>query len=1488
MTARRSVAAVRAISTCLIVLFTARAHAEDLRREVDALRPGDLSARGAAVLDNLERRAREALAAIPRSATAADADRMRAPRRRQLAHSLGIDRLPWPPELRPRVVGSLDHDGYRIEKIVYQALPGGLVPAHLYVPARRNRPAPAVLFYPGHWWSDSKARPDFQAFCINMARLGFVVLSFDPFGQGERGISSRDHRRTEALLLGIAQQGFAEYETRCALEYLLSRNEVDPHRIGITGASGGGFNTWVTAALDDRIAAAVPVVGTSEFAEQIHVCRPLDWYHAVEHCHFVPGMLRYANNHELLAMSAPKPVLIIAAAEDQSFPLAGVRQVAEYGRTLYESYRAGHKVALFVDSFEGHGYQRVKREAAYGWFLRWLSQRGDGSPHHEPATETYPADAEELRCFAPGRNEPAGPAMIEAVRRLARKLPPSPPRIDLGTVLGQPPSPPPAQVKVNGARLVRLVIPSEGGMDVPAFLVRPAGAVAGLVVAVDDRGKEALASDPLVREALARGWAVCGVDPRGIGESAVKETGWVFAVSLLLGENFVGRQAWDISRVLEALQSAGAFPHKPIGLYARGQNASLAATYAIAQARAAGKTPLQWYVLRDGFLSFRAFIDRPRSLPASYRLLRQDRDRTTAFDHEIPAAFFAFDVLHSFDLPQLLTASPAKGLFVNPHDGDLDRMPPAAARALLPARVGVVADEEPDEKVLDFLRAVIGQAKGDASAGKAAGEDRSAWLHRLDGRAVPRGSERSQELAGMLARDVRAREQAANLRENTAWQSVKTRGDWEKFRDTRIQALRDSLRLPPARPGAPKALVTSTLQGDGFRIQNIVFESRPGLIVTANLYGPARATRSMPGILISHSHHNPKTQGELQDMGMTWARQGCLVLVPDHLGHGERRQHPFRTETDYRRPFRAGRQDYYFRYNTGLQLQLIGESLMGWMVWDLVRGLDLLLAQPGVDKDRIILLGSVAGGGDPAAVTAAVDQRVKAVVPFNFGGPQPDYAVPDDPARDFYFFGVPGWESTRCLRLGARDGFAHWLIVGSVAPRSLIYAHEFAWQRERDPVWPRLLQVFRWYDASDRLAVADGRGTLRGSPPESSHCNNIGPIHRGKIYPALEHWFGMPVPAEFSRRRKSEDLFCLTPAAIQHFRPRPLVEIAAEVGALRASEARRQLRGLSSREQREQLRRDWSRLLGDVEPTADPTVQSHEKETSGQGTVERIVLDVGQGTIVPVLLLISPSTPGARSPLVLGLASQGKQAFLDRRAAEIAAWLDGKAAVCLLDVRGTGETKPRDGSRRHNSALTTLSAAEWMLGQTLLGARLRDVRSVVRYLGRRTDLDAGRVALWGDSFAPTNQQGEDLAVPLDADPLPHEAEPMGGLLALFGALFEESVRAIHIRGGLTGFHSLLQSQFCYVPHDALIPGALTAGDLRGVAASLAPRPLWIDSPIDGLNRALSAEAMAAIMEPVRSAYRSTRAETQVHLSVGAQGASHSAARWLLHSLYNRL
>src|SRR5262249_18756277 len=150
-----------------------------------------------------------------------------------------------------------------------------------------------------------------------------------------------------------------------------------------------------------------------------------------------------------------------------------------------------------------------------------------------------------------------------------------------------------------------------------------------------------------------------------------------------------------------------------------------------------------------------------------------------------------------------------------------------------------------------------------------------------------------------------------------------------------------------------------------------------------------------------------KTSGELQDMGQTWARAGCLVLVPDHLGHGERRQHPFVTANDYLKPFKVDRQDYYFRYDTGMQCQFAAASLPGFRAADLMLGVSVLLAQKGIDPKQIILLGGVAGGGDPAAIAAALDERIACAAIFNFGGPQPEskYPLPADAETTFNYTG---------------------------------------------------------------------------------------------------------------------------------------------------------------------------------------------------------------------------------------------------------------------------------------------------------------------------------------------------------------------------------------------------------------------------------------------------------------------------------------------------
>lgn len=677
--------------------------------QVLSLRPSDTSLAQSCILDDVQLRFRLALENIEHANTAEEARAAKSRLRASLEHSLGLHQFPWPPNLQSHRTGTLQQDGFRIEKIVYQTFPGSLVPALLYVPNDLKEPAPSIILYIGHWWPDSKAGPDHQSLCINLARMGFVVLTWDPFGQGESGVSSRDHRRVEALLVGISEQGYAEYETQCALSYLTSRPEVDPQRIGMTGASGGGYNTWVTAVLDDRIKIAVPVVGTSEFYEQIWSTRFLAWGNCVDSCHHVAGLVRYANNHEFLACVAPRPLCMIAAHDDHDFPADGVLKIYEYGRNLYKSFGAPEKITAFVDAQAGHGYQVKKREVAYGWFSRWLLNKGAGEPMPEPPTTIVPPDAPELRCFPVGRNQSSGPGMIRVATSVIEKLSAPVPPSDLDVVFGKLPSLPSvptySQHSSTAKGVQRLEFASENGIKVPAFLVKPdLETPKGLIIGVDDHGKEALVQDEFIQLAINSGWALCGLDVRGIGELAVDRIRWVACASLLMNENFVWRQGWDLRCARHYFQAASPATLKPVVLYGRGDNSALAVSYALVQEP---KTmEVRGFLLRDGFLSFRQFVDRPQSIASSYRLRPDMRDALTGFDHEIPYEYFVFDVLRWLDLPRLLESAGVSGLVVNPIDGDWNHMSQSAARQLLPAAIRLTCESRPYETMLHFLSEV--------------------------------------------------------------------------------------------------------------------------------------------------------------------------------------------------------------------------------------------------------------------------------------------------------------------------------------------------------------------------------------------------------------------------------------------------------------------------------------------------------------------------------------------------------------------------------------------------------------------------------------------------------------------------------------------------------------------------------------------------------------------------------------------------------------
>jgi len=706
-----------------------------------------------------------------------------------------------------------------------------------------------------------------------------------------------------------------------------------------------------------------------------------------------------------------------------------------------------------------------------------------------------------------------------------------------------------------------------------------------------------------------------------------------------------------------------------------------------------------------------------------------------------------------------------------------------------------------------------------------------AALQEFDARVIP--AEDRDRAARMLGEYGSARIKAANAKSSAEWAAIKSLPEWEGYRDDKLAALQASLGRFPEAPSAGALVwhVTKQIVGDGFVIKCVLFESRPGVWVSANLYGPAESSVPMPSFVISHSHHTSKTNGELQDMGMTWARMGVLVLVPDHMGHGERRQHPFATERDYSGSFRVSRQDYYFRWDLAAQAHLAGESYVGQQVWDLSRGVDLLLAQPGIDPKRIALLGAVAGGGDPAAVTAALDRRIQVAVPFNFGGPQPEttYPLPTDAETSFNYVGSGSWESTRNLKRSAVDGFLPWVIVGSIAPRGLIYGHEFTWDAARDPVWKRLQTISQWHQPPSGLAAAHGFGSVRQA--DGSHCTHIGKLHRVAIHAALSQWFGLPdgAKAEYSQRRDSAELLCWNDAWRARLQPHAWREILnAKVTQQLAARRRRAATSVLAL-QRETARRAVSPLLFDAADFEKPTARvvrvgiapPSPLADSLKIKIERLLLETEPGISVPVLLLTPPTDSDRKPPLVMIVSQAGKVATLKARASQIARLLESGNAVGLLDPRGIGETSVGN-DRDRSGEMTSHAATQLMCGGSLVGKRLRDVLAVLSYLKQRSEFDRQSVAIWGDSLAGVNAADVQLVVPHAIDSRPKLVEPTGPLLALLAALFDDDVRSVLATGGLMSFQTVFDRPTVLVPQDALIPDLLTLGDVSDLT-QLLPR-----------------------------------------------------------------
>jgi dienelactone hydrolase len=282
-------------------------------------------------------------------------------------------------------VGATDvRDGYRVSKFLYEIVPGFHATALLYEPEKVAGRAPAILNVIGHEPRGNAAEYE-QKRCINLAKRGIIALSLGWVGFGELALKGDDHDDAGALdLVGSNALGFFYLGMRRGLDYLASLPEVDPTRLGVTGLSGGGWQTTVLSALDSRVAVSVEVAGFG--ALQSNITHPRDADEIEENA---TDFVKDSDYPALVAMRAPRPTLLIHNAEDDCcFRAALVKPyIYDQVKPYFELYRKSDALAWYESSDPGtHNYQLVNRLQAYRFFSEHF--------HMPVITEEIPSSTE--------------------------------------------------------------------------------------------------------------------------------------------------------------------------------------------------------------------------------------------------------------------------------------------------------------------------------------------------------------------------------------------------------------------------------------------------------------------------------------------------------------------------------------------------------------------------------------------------------------------------------------------------------------------------------------------------------------------------------------------------------------------------------------------------------------------------------------------------------------------------------------------------------------------------------------------------------------------------------------------------------------------------------------------------------------------------------------------------------------------------------------
>jgi cephalosporin-C deacetylase-like acetyl esterase len=581
--------------------------------------------------------------------------------------------LPEKTPLNARITGTVERDAYKIEKVIFESRPGFLVTSNLYLPKGRKFPLPGVVGTCGHM-DNGKAGDAYQSFAQGLARLGYVVLIFDPIGQGERlqypdvqlrsriGVGVREHlyAGNQQLLVGENFAFWRAWDGVRALDYLLTRAEVDPRHVGLTGNSGGGTTATWLCGLDQRWTMAAPSCFVTTFRRNLENELPAD----IEQ--YPPKALALGLDHDdFLAAMAPKPVVILAQEKD-FFDARAVEEAYQRLRRLYRLLGAEENVALFMGPTY-HGYSQESREAMYRWF-----NRATGIAKAEAEPELALEKDETLWCAPRGQVAELQSRTVfsfteEKSKALAKRRPKLTEKALIQTVSEALKIPPPASAP--DARILRRLNPrqypkpefvtyaieTEPGihalvyrLSVERLYSRPPQGQRRAVLYVAHLSSDAeLREEPLIRELIESeaGTAFFTCDVRGIGESQPNTCGenqfhlpygsdyFYAGHSLMLDRPYVGQKTYDVLRVIDWLKSYG---HTEIHLAAKGWGTIPAAFAALLSETVAQVT------LKHALSSYAGVAE--------------------SADYSWPLSSLLPNVLEKFDLPDCYRVLEKKGL----------------------------------------------------------------------------------------------------------------------------------------------------------------------------------------------------------------------------------------------------------------------------------------------------------------------------------------------------------------------------------------------------------------------------------------------------------------------------------------------------------------------------------------------------------------------------------------------------------------------------------------------------------------------------------------------------------------------------------------------------------------------------------------------------------------------------------------------------------